>query len=193
MKIVKGSELTSQHLSEYYQNIDDICGQLNTSVYNSYTAANILYNHSSVIEDILASNISSLYNKLNSIAFSYTGSYILFLESFESLEFIDKKFHVDRALNIDTLNRTLTLPIKKTAVNEIVSVIIEPDSNGMYGNSLNGFQNSDPNFIFDGDLSSIFEYEKFTGIFDSSSLDLTMTFKLNKLVITNSIYINIYN
>lgn len=193
MKIVKGSELTSQHLSKYFSEIDSISDQLNVSVYNAYTTANVLYNHSSVLEDILTSNISSLYNKLNSIAFSYTDSSVLFLESFESLELIDKKFHVDRALNIDVLNRTLTLPIKNTTTNEIVSLIIEPDSNGMYGNSLNSYQNSDPASIFDGDLTSMFEYEKFTSIFDSSTLDLVLTLKLAKYIIINSIYIKMYN
>lgn len=193
MEFIRGSELTSSHLEDYYRSIDAYCSELNATVYNSYSYANNLYNHSSVIEDILTNNVLSVYNKLNSIAYTYTSSSVIFIESFESLEYIDKKFHVDTALNIDTHNKTLTLPIKNEITNSIVSVIVEPDSNGIYGNSLDGFKNSDINAIFDGDISSIFEYEKFTSIFEQDSLDLILTLKLEQSTITNSLFLKLYS
>jgi hypothetical protein len=144
------------------------------------------------MEDILVNNITGFYNKLKSVTYSYTGSSVVFIESFESLDYLDKKFHVDKALNVDTTNKTLTLPVKNTVNQEIISVIVEPDSNGMPGNSLNGYKNSDINSLFDGDTSTVYEYEKFTNIFEADKLSLVLTIKLASTVVTNSIYIKLY-
>lgn len=193
MNINSGTEITSSHLREFYNEIDTICETINDSSYLSYGKSNTLYNHSSVVEDILTANMTALYGKLNSITYSYTNSKVVFIEPFQSLEYIDKKFHVDKALNIDTSNRSLTLAIKDTKVNEIVSVIIEPDSNGTPGNAINSFSNGDIKAILDDDLSSVFEYEKYTSIYDSGSLTLVLTLKTIKMVIANSIYVKMYN
>jgi hypothetical protein len=193
MNIEQGSEITSTELDNYYTEIDNLCSNLNSLTYSAYSKSNMLYNQSSVLDDILTSNMASLYSKLNSIVFSYTNDKVSFLESFESLEYIDKEFNVDSALNIDTSNRSLSLPIKKSTTVDVISVIIEADSNGSAGNSLNGYTNVDIKSIFDGNIASVFEYEKYTSIFDAGNLTLALTLKLIKFTAVNTIYVKMYN
>lgn len=189
----KGSQLSADYLDSIYDTIDSVGENLENNIAQIYNVSSSLYNHSSAIEDILTANLSTFTNRLNSVSFSYANDTVSFIESFESSEFIDKKFSVDRALTIDSINKTLTLPEKNTIKNKMVSIIIEPDSNGAAGNSLNGFKNSDIAVINDDDVSSMFEYEKFTGTFSSTNLDLILTLKLESYSVTNGMYIKLYS
>lgn len=193
MSLTPGSQLYTQDVQDFYNNIDTAAELLNSLVLNSYTAANNLYNHSSTMEDILVNNLAGFYNKIKSVTYSYTGSSVVFIESFESLAYVDKKFYIDQALNVDTTNKTLTLPVKSTKNQDVASIIVEPDSNGMPGNSLNGFKNADISAILDNDTSTIYEYEKFTNIFEADKLTLVLTFTLANVAVINSIYIKLYS
>lgn len=193
MKMIKGSMLNSDHLSEFYSGINDSINNLSRNITYIYNSANDLYNHSSALEDVLTVHISSFYNKLNSIVYSYTSSTVVFVEMFKSTEYADKKFVVNKELNIDSNNQTLTLALKNTEKIEISSVIIEPDSNGSYGNALNNYSNSRVESIFDNDLSTVFEYEKFSSVFETSSLNLILTIKLVNTDVTNGLYIKLFS
>jgi len=189
----KGSQLSAEYFDNIYNTIDAAGQNLEDNISLVYNASNSLYNHSSTIEDILTTNLSTFTNRLNSVSFSYASDTTSFIESFESTEFVDKAFSVDKALTIDSLNKTLTLPEIKTTQNVIVSVIVEPDSNGIGGNSLSGYKNADLSVITDGDVSSIYEYERFSSTFDSSSVDLVLTLKLATYAVTNGIYIKLFS
>lgn len=192
MEMVKGAILTSDHLQDFYNYIDSNINSMSSSIINVYDLSNNLYNNSTAMEDILLNNLTTFYNKINSITFSYTGSSVIINESFKSTEYVDKKFKVDKNLNIDSDNRTLTLAVKGTENIQISSVLIEPDSNGSPGNSLQKFQNSNIESIFDKDNGTIFEYEKYTSSFDSANLNLTLTLKLASKEIINNLYIKLY-
>lgn len=193
MDLIKGSYLVTEHIEQFYSDINASIERLPGTITYTYDIANNLYNTSSTLEDILTDYIYSFYNQLNSITYSYTGSSAVFSETFKSTEYIDKNFQVDKELNIDSNNETLTLPIKSTTKINIISAIVEPDSNGSYGDSLNGFINAGLKSIFDNDLATVFEYEKFSNIFEVTPIKLVLTTKLDSESVVNSIYIKLFS
>lgn len=153
--------------------------------------ANSLYNQSSVYEDIILGNFLTTYNLTKSITGGYKSSSTIF-ESFTSLDNYDRDFHVDETLNVDIQNGDLTLGIKQTVPVDIVSVIIEDDSNGDIGSSTGTQKYDNINSILSASSSSLFIYEKIVNTFSASPLYLSLTLKTDSVDIINGVYIRLY-
>ena len=191
--MLKNSLLDTSFFSSFSDSINSGSIESQNTIMNTFITSNATYNEASSVEDVLISELSSMISQINSIKFLVSGENVTFVESFESIDFFDKKFHVDNACTLDTTNRTLTLPEKNQVMNKFVSAIIEPGSNGTPGNSMKQFQNNDLSMIFDDSATTMFEYEKFSSAFTAEPLELNLTLKLQDTISTNSAYIKLFS
>ena len=190
---IKNTLLTTDYISSYLTALDINARNMQTSFYNIFDTVNDLYNEASASEDAISVSFLNMVQKLNSIKFSYKTGTATFTEAFQSLSYIDTKFHVDKSLTIDTKNMSCTLPVVATTDMNIVSIIVGSESNGTPGNALNNFSNNDLNAVLDSSLGSLFIYENFGSLYTNSSLTLALTFALDAVKTTNSIYVKLYS
>ena len=151
-----------------------------------FTRSNLLYNMSSSTEDIISSRFMSIYSLAKSILNGNFTSLNYMIENFNSQSYIDTVFPVDNLLSIDMANGIMSLPISATNTLDISAIIIESDSTGLPGNSLNNFANADISAVLNSNSSSMFEYEKIVNTYSSTELYLSMTLKLSELSICNA-------
>jgi hypothetical protein len=191
--MIKNSILDTSLISNFNNDIDAKSDLSQNAIANAFSTSNTSYNEASSMEDVLVNELLSMSSQINSIKFLYSIDNVTFVESFESLDFFDKKFHIDAPCALDIVNRTLTLPEKNVIYNKFISAIVEPGSNGTYGNSLKNFQNTDLAMIFDDSVTTMFEYEKFTNVFTAEPLTLTLTLKLEDRFSSNGLYVKLFS
>ena len=190
---IKNTLLTTDYISSYLSAIDINARNMQTSFYNIFDTVNDLYNEASASEDAISVSFLNMVQKLNSIKFTYNSGTATFTEAFQSLSYIDTKFHVDKSLTIDTKNMSCTLPVTSTTEMNIVSIVVGSESNGTPGDALNNFSNNDLNAILDSSLGSLFLYENFGSLYSNSSLTLALTFAIDSIKTTNSLYVKLYS
>ena len=190
--ILKRNEVpTSDIFSVDYLKLTNISDDTHSSILSSLNNANIMYNNSSVMEDIILEDFLSLYTQAKDIDFVNKNKNRV-TESFLTTQYSDGSFNVKNRLNIDTQNGNIILPIIATTDLPVDTILIESDSNGAAGNSLNGGINSDINVILDSQSLAMFEYEKIAASTDDSNLVLSLMFSLANPTVTNGIYIQLF-
>ncbi|MDY0198493.1 MAG: hypothetical protein RBR68_11835 [Tenuifilaceae bacterium] len=187
----KNKIITSTQFNSKYSEVLNKLELSHISLSNLISRSNVYYSESSVKEDIILGKFLSSYNQLKAITGEFKNSSTIY-ETFTSLDNTDIEFHVDNRLNNDTQNGELTLGIKNTANLNIVSIIIEDESNGDMGSSIGTQKYDNINVITSNVSSSLFIYEKIANTFSASPLHLSLTLKTEKLDIMNGIYIRMY-
>lgn len=161
------------------------------SIAGSFDGINLLYGESSVSEDIILTRFLNFYANAGSVTSEESRKDVV-VGSFLSQDMMDTSFPVDKQLNIDTQNGDLTLPIKNTNTLKVNGIIIENDSNGSLGDSLNNKANNDINVITVQSSASLFIYEKVVNSLALTPLQLAITMKLDEEEFANGIYIKMY-
>lgn len=183
--------ITSTQFNSKYEEVLSSLDLSHIHLSNLISKSNIYYGESSVKEDIVLGKFLSSYNQLKAITGEFKNSSTIY-ETFTSLDNTDIEFHTDSKLNNDTQNGELTLGIKNTINLNIVSIIIEDESNGDIGSSVGDQKYDNINSIASNNSSSLFIYEKIANTFSASPLYLSLTLKTEKLDIMNGIYIRMY-
>jgi hypothetical protein len=188
----QGSIIYKDELEQGFNLIQSISDTLYSDIVSGFNNSNILYSMSSILEDIVLDKYLALFNTAKAINISNVLRNNVIIESFTSRDFYDLDFPVDKQLNLDTQNGDLILPIKSTRNLKVSSIIVNIESNGKFGNSLEGGKNSDVNVILNNGSSEMLEYELITNSWKSPTLYFAATLKLTSEEIANGLYIKTY-
>lgn len=190
--ILKRNEIpTSDTFGINYLATRNVSDDTHNKISSALNSADMMYNNSSVMEDIILEEFLSLYTQAKDIDFAGKNKNLA-VESFLTTQLSDGSFDVTSRLNIDTQNGNIILPVSNTTDIQVSSIIIESDSNGSSGDSFSGGANNDINVILDSSSQAIFEYEKITSSPDDDNLMLTLMFELKEETIMNGAYIKLF-
>lgn len=190
MELIKNTPPVSDVFLVNYEKIKNISQLAHGTIQSTLNEANLLYNNSSVMEDIIVEDFLSLYTNVKDIDFISKNNNIV-VESFLTTSLADNEFN-SGGLNIDTQNGNIILPIKETSNIPVSRIIVETESNGVPGNSFNSGANSDINVILSSESQALFEYERVTSSVNGEKLILAMTLTLENESIMNGAYIKFF-
>lgn len=190
--ITKSSLPAKELIKKEYYSVKGESDIAHLKIAKTFFDINSLYQKSSIMEDIVLEDFLSLLNTAKTVGSNGLLNKGYIIESYTSKDYIDLGFPTDSLLNIDIQNGDLTLPIKGTKTLEVSNVIVEKESNGRFGNSLNGGINGDINALLTSHNDSLFEYEIITSSFKTTELYFAITLKLKETDVANGLYIRTY-
>jgi len=187
-----GSLIFMDDIEQSVNSIKSTSDLLHSNILNAFSDSNVLYNMSSVMEDIVLDKYLSMYNTAKAINIGNILKNNVIIESFTSNDFNDLEFPVDEYLNIDTQNGDLSLPIQSTKSLDVSSVILGSESNGNLGNSLENNKNNDVTAMLNGNSTSMLEYEIVSNSWKVPTLRLSVTLRLASENVANGVYIKTF-
>ena len=187
----KNKIVSSEDILSAYNDVKSASSSLHSDIFDIFMSLDTIYSESTTIEDIATSLYSNTVKDLNAVTTYDETTYVI--EDFSTSHYVDTKFPVDIKLNVDTDNKDLILPSVDITDLNIASIVINNDSNGTPGDSINNGINADLSLIVDSDPTSLFEYEKITSASNSDQLKLSLTLTTEKEDIVNALYIKLSN